>query len=227
MGLGLLTGYVNLGSPSSQRVWIEIHCSCQQGGKCQTSPSSQRVWIEISSAVDSSMRFSGRPLHRGCGLKYKTLWLWFLSRWSPSSQRVWIEIISRYIWFAGSYRRPLHRGCGLKSVSCGVAFRLYRVALFTEGVDWNSLWFETSISQYCRPLHRGCGLKSGKGNGKTYSVIVALFTEGVDWNGIGVRMDATASVALFTEGVDWNIKKNCWTLSLIWSPSSQRVWIEI
>ena len=56
-------------SPSSQRVWIEIHCSCQQGGKCQTSPSSQRVWIEIVYA-DSVGQYTG----------------------SPSSQRVWIEI---------------------------------------------------------------------------------------------------------------------------------------
>ena len=100
------------------------------------SPSSQRVWIEIDF---DSVIFDGatcRPLHRGCGLKSACEVLENAKKMSPSSQRVWIEILMMM---------------ENKKVGC--------VALFTEGVDWNLVFFLWWWWKISRPLHRGCGLK--------------------------------------------------------------------
>ena len=76
------------------------------------SPSSQRVWIEISKKIAEHCPSSGRPLHRGCGLKFKPRIDKLKLDLSPSSQRVWIEI-------AHAIREIIEKP----------------VALFTEGVD--------------------------------------------------------------------------------------------
>ena len=124
------------------------------------SPSSQRVWIEICGVSAWVCICSGRPLHRGCGLKSKNVdFNGRTLRKSPSSQRVWIEI----------YAYP-H--------SCWII----PVALFTEGVDWNFSCYKYNWYHQCRPLHRGCGLKWECPKGLRASGRVALFTEGVDWN---------------------------------------------
>ena len=76
------------------------------------SPSSQRVWIEIELLLPTSGKESGRPLHRGCGLKLRGTFFICHHQKSPSSQRVWIEI------------------------DCLILVdEIMLVALFTEGVD--------------------------------------------------------------------------------------------
>ena len=147
------------------------------------SPSSQRVWIEIELLLPTSGKESGRPLHRGCGLKLRGTFLTIVNRgvalytegvdWnrlakstrmpkklSPSSQRVWIEIFFDDFSFPDWFSRPLHRGCGLKFGMIAQRAVLGKVALFTEGVDWN--WHALACSSML--WH------------------IALFTEGVDWN---------------------------------------------
>ena len=57
---------------------------------------------------------------------------------SPSSQRVWIEMHIRQNQKRQSqWCRPLHRGCGLKFIDNLKEMWYTKVALFTEGVDWN------------------------------------------------------------------------------------------
>ena len=57
------------------------------------SPSSQRVWIEIVIEHYLKIFLTSRPLHRGCGLKFAPVADVNISDASPSSQRVWIEIV--------------------------------------------------------------------------------------------------------------------------------------
>ena len=78
---------------------------------------------------------------------------------SPSSQRVWIEISDIFSHSS-----------------------IIIVALFTEGVDWNTSDIFLPQRLQCRPLHRGCGLKLKMSKRRSASSRVALFTEGVDWN---------------------------------------------
>ena len=101
----------------------------------------------------------GRPLHRGCGLKFKPRIDKLKLDLSPSSQRVWIEIMSDAEQRLQAY-----------------------VALFTEGVDWNSpsssmyIWWTTS------PSSQRVWIEIWSYRYSRQRRPVALFTEGVDWN---------------------------------------------
>ena len=168
-----------------------------------------------------------RPLHRGCGLKLFSVDCWSMHSESPSSQRVWIEI-----WLTVDF------------------FRMVKVALFTEGVDWN--WHRTRPN-YCSqlsPSSQRVWIEIFFCLVALRAKSVALFTEGVDWNKnwSDTKMKIK-NVALFTEGVDWNgytqpirytincrpLHRGCGlksgnssiTAIPLSSPSSQRVWIEI
>ena len=140
---------------------------------------------------------------------------------------MWIEIfvVPLHYNFYGS--RPLHRGCGLKSNWFITTIFTVIVALFTEGVDWNSLILCILLYQTCRPLHRGCGLKffstrhtfGAIRSPSSQRVWIEIYCYWLCWHayycrplhrGCGlkskpnVRLELSDIVALFTEGVDWN-----------------------
>ena len=125
---------------------------------------------------------SGRPLHRGCGLKYRNIYIVNAFNWSPSSQRVWIEIRTKSVNVYYNNVALFTEGVDWNTLTQFLFFTIF-VALFTEGVDWNKVllfiqdrynpspssqrvWIEIQKSPPhliygdCRPLHRGCGLKS-------------------------------------------------------------------
>ena len=102
---------------------------------------------------------SGRPLHRGCGLK-----LFFFD------------------FFWGGACRPLHRGCGLKSDWFVTTIFTVIVALFTEGVDWNFFFFFWWFFFSRSPSSQRVWIEIIGMSSSTSSLLVALFTEGVDWN---------------------------------------------
>ena len=101
------------------------------------------------------------------------------------------------------------------------------VTLFTEGVDWNFFISFSYCSDSGHPLHRGCGLKFDNGKAELSTVNVTLFTEGVDWNKGRLELPSHINGHPLHRGCGlkfcgfWHFK------NLPWSPSSQRVWIEI
>ena len=150
--------------------------------------------------------FKSRPLHRGCGLKFLGDGEYEAERLSPSSQRVWIEIVwaEHQIW------------------------QLCKVALFTEGVDWNTQCAINKLVRIKSPSSQRVWIEIYFPLKSIIPPVVALFTEGVDWNRRNSYNRTKAiCVALFTEGVDWNRKMYQITPKNVLSPSSQRVWIEI
>ena len=73
-------------------MWIEIlaekYISIEVG-----SPSTRRVWIEIIGGDTVDLKKSRHPPHGGCGLKSKDMLdLGASYIESPSTRRVWIEI---------------------------------------------------------------------------------------------------------------------------------------
>ena len=123
---------------------------------------------------------------------------------SPSSQRVWIEIITALSAYTDISVALFTEGVDWNSCLCVMYSRSVTVALFTEGVDWNRIIGRWDAKKTRRPLHRGCGLKLKKDIRKLALKSVALFTEGVDWNAFFCNKTNQINVALFTEGVDWN-----------------------
>ena len=107
-----------------------------------------------------SRKYSNRrPLHRGCGLKLYLQRVIAPRIESPSSQRVWIEIFTVPLHY-NFYGSPSSQRVWIEILKSVHQIKIYEVALFTEGVDWNIDPFDKD----------------------EYNVPVALFTEGVDWN---------------------------------------------
>ena len=150
---------ISNGSPSSQRVWIEIAVWRFSPHRTQASPSSQRVWIEIEEKIRKWLVENSHPLHRGCGLKSAEFIEMFAEHMSPSSQRVWIEI------------------------HANMTFTMYRlVTLFTEGVDWNRTLKIDDVFFGMSPSSQRVWIEIDVRGGVEWWVTVTLFTEGVDWN---------------------------------------------
>ena len=84
-------------------------------------------------------------------------------------------------------------------------YRIWLVALFTEGVDWN----QEKDSEFTET-------KESPSSQRVWIEIKYL-----------TKDCSKIFVALFTEGVDWNKHKKPNFKSIKESPSSQRVWIEI
>ena len=192
------------------------------------SPSSQRVWIEIKKTWFFRKNWGCRPLHRGCGLKFSIkIRQKKLLNVALFTEGVDWNLIGLSLLFL-LLCRPLHRGCGLKSSIVSLIATLFMVALFTEGVDWNLKTEKNFFWSLRRPLHRGCGLKF-------LNLLMAVFLKNRRplHRGCGLKLRVLRNcfylckVALFTEGVDWNSLILCILLYQTWSPSSQRVWIEI
>ena len=145
------------------------------------SPSSQRVWIEIEIKNTPVQSALSRPLHRGCGLKFSGNMVHPILIVSPSSQRVWIEIRTKSVNVYYNNVALFTEGVDWNTISILKNWK-DMVALFTEGVDWNWAWLLNVLLVVSRPLHRGCGLKFFSILSLFDTQIVALFTEGVDWN---------------------------------------------
>ena len=152
-------------------------------------------------------RHGRRPLHRGCGLKSLPIASHCWCNSSPSSQRVWIEIFLEFLTIVISPCRPLHRGCGLKCQKKSLNIAPHLVALFTEGVDWNTNFVIRKHRKCGRPLHRGCGLKY------FFNLLFLMLLESPSSQRVWIEIEIIEAnalfekVALFTEGVDWNIRR--------------------
>ena len=144
------------------------------------SPSSQRVWIEILSCTVSET-FCPSPSSQRVWIEIIVSILDISVILSPSSQRVWIEISDIFSHSS-----------------------IIIVALFTEGVDWNTSDIFLPQRLQCRPLHRGCGLKSCISNPMP-----------------------SANMSPSSQRVWIEISMPLLSPELSKSPSSQRVWIEI
>ena len=102
-----------------------------------TSPSSQRVWIEILPMKSASNLTAVALFTEGVdwnnrqtdGLEHEKM--------SPSSQRVWIEITLLLLLLLLFESSPSSQRVWIEIVEIIMQRNSKRVALFTEGVDWN------------------------------------------------------------------------------------------
>ena len=123
---------------------------------------------------------TGRPLHRGRGLKSLLLHeLYLMKQQSPPTQGAWIEIFLGAVIHMPIYGRPLHRGRGLK-----------------YEMDYDK------TQNNGRPLHRGRGLKY------LLRMVVQSFFQSPPTQGAWIEIkvkdwyNAIYSVAPYTGGVD-------------------------